>query len=670
MNKTLRLTLALLLIGIISICAVMIGRKAVGRTRLDLTEDKLYTLSEGTANILGSIGDPITFKLYYSQKAAIKQNRPWVRDWNNYYLYVRELLEQYVMAAKGKINLEVIDPRPYSDDEEQAMRSGVRRIPLSETEGFFFGLVATTELGKDKVIELFDISRQEQVEYDVSRMIVELTQRKKNKVGVISSLDVMGTAPFAMRMMQMQGRRPQPPWGIIQQLRATYDVTKVDLKEGEIPEDIEFLIVIHPKRLDEKAMFAIDQFVMNGKKLLVFTDPNCLSDRPPQDPRNRFASMSYRAESELNGLLSKWGVEMLPGEIAVDIHLATKTPLGRGPVALPIFLTFDKGDREEVYKQCVDSDEIIVSQFKDANLIFAGAMKKTHGAKSTIRPLLSTTKSGGTWKPKSAFELRPDNPDFVKNQTEAARKGNTQYMLACLIEGEIETNFPDGIEVPNDQEPTPTTSPASTQPATSQPATRRLDAIKTAKKGACVLVVSDVDCITDQFAYRSLSLGPMIRMIQIGDNASLVLNTLEYFSGSEDLITIRSRSSYRRRFIVFDEIEDKADEKTAEAAEEINTQIKKDQEELNNIVRDADGRNIGMLQQKVVARQRALEMKVRDGRKELRGLQSDRREQIEAMTDYLTYLNVLGTPILLLLIAITLAIFRFAVTKRYTSKRT
>jgi len=236
-------------------------------------------------------------------------------------------------------------------------------------------------------------------------------------------------------------------------------------------------------------------------------------------------------------------------------------------------------------------------------------------------------------------------------------------MLACLITGEIESNFPEGIEVDNDAEEPPTTQPAS-QPA-SRPARRRLEAIKSVKDGA-VLVVSDVDCITNQFAYR-FAFGTMA---QVGDNASLVLNTMDYFAESQDLIATRSRAGYRRRFLVFDEIEDKADEKTAEAVDKINEQIKEHRKELRKLISEADSGNVGLLKQKILAEQREREIKVRNLEKELRILQSGKREQIEAMTDYLTYLNVLGTPALLFLIAITLGIVRFAVAKSYTSKRT
>jgi len=321
MNTTFRLILALIFVGVISISAVLLVRKSVGGAQIDLTDDNLYTLSDGTRNILKKLNEPVTLKLYYSRVAAMK-GPDQIRFWNNYYLYVRDLLAEYARISDGKIKLELIDPRTYSVEEEEAIRNGIRRFPLSDDESFYFGLLATTELGKDETIAFFEPNRQELVEYDVSKIISSLVQRKKRKIGVISSLPVMGPAnmsPYMMQMMRMQGRQPDPPWAIVRQLQLDYEVEalKFDDKHA-VPDDIDFLMVIHPKKLEQKAVFAIDQFVMKGGKLMVFVDPHCLADRPPRDPRNPYAGMSHKAGSDLNNLLVNWGAVVYTKKIAVD----------------------------------------------------------------------------------------------------------------------------------------------------------------------------------------------------------------------------------------------------------------------------------------------------------------------------------------------------------------
>ena len=204
--KTLRAALAVLCIAVVTLSAVLIIQKVAGRVRVDLTQSRLYTLSQGTRDVLARLNQPVHLKLYYARTAAMKGSEE-IRYYNNYYLYVRDLLQEYASRSGGMLTLSIIDPRPFSDEEDEAIREGVQRYPLSEDEGFFFGLSADTELGKQKAIPVFRPDRQQFVEYDISRLISTVTQREKKKIGVLSSLPVMGAemSPYLMQMMQMQG---------------------------------------------------------------------------------------------------------------------------------------------------------------------------------------------------------------------------------------------------------------------------------------------------------------------------------------------------------------------------------------------------------------------------------------------------------------------------------
>ncbi|MDD5090802.1 MAG: GldG family protein, partial [Candidatus Wallbacteria bacterium] len=213
MNTTTRTICAILCIAVITLCAVMITGRIFGHTRFcDLTEFNLYSLSQGTKSIISKINQPITLKLYYSRVASRKGPEQ-IRFWNNYYLYVRDLLEEYAGLSGGRLKLEVIDPRPFSPEEDEALRFGIQRFQLSEEESFFFGLAAVTELGREKVIKFFEPNRQEFVEYDISKMISELLQRERKKVGILSFLPVTGSdmSPYLMQMLRMQGKTPEKP---------------------------------------------------------------------------------------------------------------------------------------------------------------------------------------------------------------------------------------------------------------------------------------------------------------------------------------------------------------------------------------------------------------------------------------------------------------------------
>ena len=673
MKTTIRLILALIFVGVISISAVLLSRKGVGGVQVDFTSGSLYTLSDGTKSILGKLNQTITLKLYYSRVAAMK-GPDQIRFWNNYYLYVRDLLEEYARLADGKIKLELIDPRTYSADEEEAIRNGIKRFPISDDESFYFGLLATTELGKDEAIEFFEPNRQELVEYDVSKIISSLMQRKKRKVGIVSSLPVMGPAnmsPYMMQMMRMQGRRPDPPWTITRQMQMDYEVQSLKLDTHEVPDDIDFLMVVHPKNLDRKARFAIDQFVMKGGKLMVFVDPHCVADRPPQDPRNPYAGMSYQAGSDLNNLLINWGVVVATKKIAVDRAVATKT--GRPPQAFLPYLTLNS--------QCVSPAEAMVAKLNDVRMLFAGAISR-HGGNATFRPLLSTTKTGSTWLPADTTSL--NMPDAQRIQKEV-RDGTEPVILACLLTGKLTSNFPNGIEVEDDSkdEETPDTQPAATQPAATQPAatqpaatqpaatqpkdkTKRIESITEAADGAMVLVVSDVDIMTDMLCYERSFFG----MAQSGGNVPFVLNALEFLSGSEDLITIRSRGRFIRPFTVLDEIERETDRQTQEKIDAVNAKIKGYQSELEALgSKSASEQDVAQLEAKVLAKRRQIEADITAANRQLRDLKGIRREKVEALERSLEHLNVFAAPVILLLIAIVLWMVRYFRAKHYAAQR-
>ncbi len=647
MHKNVRLILAILFVGAITISGLVLMRKGVGGSRIDLTEDNLYTLSEGTENILSKLNEPITLKLYYSRTAAMK-GPDQIRFWNNYYLYVRDLLEEYASLSDGKVKLELVDPRTYSLEEEEAVRNGIRRFPLDDDKNFYFGLLASTEKGKDEIIPFFEPNRQELVEYDVSKMITSLVQRKKSKIGIISSLPVTGSgnmSPYMIQMMRMQGRQPDPPWAIVQQLRADYEVQSLTPEAHEVPADIDFLMVIHPKNLGQKAMFAIDQFVMRGGKLMVFVDPHCIADRPQRDPRNPMAAMNHKAGSQLNNLLVNWGAVVYTKKIAVDRTLATKT--GRPPQAFIPYLSLTDN--------CVNKEHRIVQDIKGLRMLFAGAIGR-HGGTAEFTPLVSTTNTGNTWTPSDPMMLNAPDPQKIQKEVVDGKEAVT---LACLLTGNMRSIFPNGIDIPDDSPP-----PAS-QPATTQPAerTKHLDAIKSTDKGT-VLVVSDVDIITDMLCYDRSFFG----MSQSGGNIPFILNALEYLSGSEDLISIRSRGRFLRPFTLIDEIERESDRQTQTQVDEVNAEIKRHQEGLNALV--AKGQDASVLEAAALAKKRQIEASITACNRKLRDLRGVRRDKVEAIESGLEAFNKFLASAIMLLVAIILWLVRYFQAKHYAAQRT
>ena len=658
--KPLRIALAVVCILVIALSAVLIVQKVAGRARLDLTQHGLYTLSEGTRNVVGKLSQTVKLKLFYSRTAAMKGPEQ-IRDYNNYYLYVRALLEEYVGLSGGKLTLEIIDPRGFSDEEQEAIDHELRRFQVSQDESFFFGLVVQAELGKAKSIPFFEPGRQEFVEYDVSKLIATVVRREKTKIGVLSSLPVTGAelSPYMMRMMRMQGRQPPAPWHIVQHLRQEYEVVPVKKDAASIEDDIDFLMVVHPKNLSEKMLYAIDQFVMKGGKLLVFVDPHCLADQPVQNPSNPMARFQHKAASGLDGLLEGWGVEMDEGVMAAD----------RGLGRLATYMALDG--------RCVNKDEVVTAKLHDVRMLFAGVLKKVKGATATVTPLLTTTEGGSTWQPKTPFELQEPNPTAINRAVKPAGK----LMLACRISGKLKTNFPEGIKAAEDEDEKgedkgekaededekgkdedKAKDEAEDKAAKNK---KKPEVVKEASPDAAVIVFADVDMITDMVAYQQSFFGTAMA----GDSASAVLNAIEFLGGTGDLIAIRSRGRFNRPFTVVDKIEADAEKATAKQVEKLNKKIEEFETELRKLGAGVNEKNLDLVQSEAVNRYRKLQEDKRQAEKEKRKLNEHKREKIESLELRLKIHNTVWAPAAVLAIAIALASVRHVRAKRYAARR-
>ncbi len=673
MKSLLRMLGAVVCILVIALCATLIIGRLAGRARVDLTEHRLYTLSDGTRNILAKLGQPVRLRLYYARTATMKGPQQ-IRYYNNYFLYVRDVLQEYVALSGGKLTLEMIDPRPFSDEEQEAIEHGIKRFPISKNESFFFGLVAQTELGKKKVIEFFEPGRQEFVEYDVSKLISSVVARDRRKIGVLSSLPVMGAdnlSPYMVQMMRMQGREPPQPWTIINDLRGEYEVEHVPAEGGSIPDGIDYLMVIQPKNLEERMLFAIDQYVMKGGKLLVFVDPHCVVEQPPQDFRNPYAAMSHDASSNLNRLLERWGVEMLPEKIAADPRLATRVRLRDRVEPLITYLSLNS--------DCVNRDEVVTGKLHAIRMLFAGVLEKAPEAKTTVVPLLTTTPTGSTWSPKSPFELRMPDPAAI---TRAVGPGNERILLACRITGKLKTSFPDGIAADEEHKDDPEASSEDDKKAEDEKKDgdekkegeekkeeekkpKRIAAVQESSEDAAVLVFADVDMLTDGMAYQDTFFGPA----RIGDNASVVLNAIEFLAGTGDLIAIRSRGRFGRPFSVVDDIETEAAKATANEKEAINEKIARYRKELEQLGASANDKNIQVVRTAALEKRRALENDIELAERQGRLVEWKADRAVRSLKFWLQFHNLVWAPASVLFIGIGLFIGRRVKARQYAARR-
>ena len=655
MNRTIRAIIGVVLVLIITFSTISVFQNVGKMVKIDITDQKIYTLSDGTKAILGKLTQPIKIRLYYAETAALK-GPDQIRFFNNYYQFVRELLEEYTAYAGGMVDFAVIDPRPFSEDEADAIRYGLKRFRVTEEESFFFGLVVQTQFGVEKSVPFFAPARQNFIEYDISYLIDTAITRQKSRVGIISSLPVTGddVTPYMAQMMQMQGQTPKPAWTIVSQLKQKYDVTTIAADTEEI-KDIDILMVIHPKDFPEKTLFAIDQFVLKGGKTIVCVDPHCLVDRPTQQQMQM--GMISQA-SDLNVLLEKWGLQVPANTFAGDRSLAIRMSSGRSGLIQKNIGYLELTDEGK----CFDPDSVVTANLSHVRLPFPGVIKEIDSTEEkedgetakdvlTKRPILMTTNRGNEWQVSSPFELMsPDLSSLMRKFTDGAKPAAIGYQVI----GKFKSAFPEGIEITEEE-----------KDDEGEKKVRKVTGITEATQDCVVTVYADVDFISDMdnIAYHSTIFGKTV----VGDNASLFLNSVDDLTGSSDLITIRSRGNFTRPFIVVDKIEEQAERETTLEIQKLQTAIDGYNEELQKIVASAREGDGGLLGSSIIAKQREAELKKLEAQRELNKVNLGRRVKIDALGNKLKVINMMLAPIIILVIAITLGIFRSARKRHYIS---
>jgi ABC-type uncharacterized transport system involved in gliding motility auxiliary subunit len=419
--------------------------------------------------------------------------------------------------------------------------------------------------------------------------------------------------------------------------------------------DVDILLVIHPKGLSEQTLFAIDQYVLKGGRTIVCVDPHCFSDRPPQQMGMQM-QMQHDSSSDLNKLLKTWGLEMPANTFAGDRNLASMASIRQNqrPQRIIGYLNLTpEGD-------CFAEDHVVTAELNQVRMLFAGVLNEVSDPNDANdvtdverKPLITTTNRGNGFTISGPYELMfLDGAALMKKFV----PGTEPVAMGYQITGRLKSSFPNGIEVENE-------SPDPNDPNETITTTEKVTGLPAAQEDCSVMVFSDVDFISDQVAYQNSFFGKMV----VGDNSTLMLNAIEDLSGSSELASIRSRGNFKRPFTLVDEIERKAEADTAAEVEKINAQISGFQSDLQNILNTAKEGEQEVIGSEIVQRKKNLELKIREAQRELRQVKMERRERIEELGNRLRQANMLGAPAVILLIAIVLGLRRSLRKRHYIS---
>ena len=599
--------LALLFIGI-TILVSLVLRGA----RIDMTESKLYSLAPGTQKIVSSLKEPVNLYFFFSQEASSQS--PQLRA---YAQRVRELLEEISQRSKGKLHLSVVDPKPFSDDEDRAGEFGLQPIPLrAGGDSVYFGLAGTNSTDGREVIPVFQPDKEEFLEYDVASLIYRLSNAKRAVVGLLSSL------PVDASFDQMSGQ-PQPGWASIAQLRELLEVRTLQPDGAEIPAEIGVLMVIHPKDLSPQELYAIDQFVMRGGKLIAFVDPQAENDSA--GAQMGLPNMGGRS-STLGPLLDAWGVQFDPNQVVGDRDLGLTVSLrqGQAPSQHIAIIGFNRSS--------MNPTDVTVSALDTINVMTAGALSKKEGATIEFEPLIQSS-ANAALLPAAKFMMQPDSESLL----DGFKATGQRYTIAARLHGKLKSAYPNG------------------KPGAEGAAGAHLTE---SKDNANIILVADTDVLSDPLWVRTQNMFGQRFAVAWANNGDFISNSVDNLAGSADLISVRGRQSFFRPFVKVDELRREAGDQLRAQEKELDQELKETEKKLAAL--EAGGGNQGALSltpEQEAELQRFQHERVRI-RKDLRETRRSLDIEIEKLGTRLKIINIALVPSLLAIGAIFLAVLR------------
>jgi ABC-type uncharacterized transport system involved in gliding motility auxiliary subunit len=626
---------ALVCLGLMLIAINIIAGRFL-TARLDLTSERLYTLSHGTRQTLAHIDEPITLRLYYSTRLG-----ELVPGYGVYAQRVRELLDEYVAAAKGKLRLEVYNPQAFSDTEDRAVAFGLQSVPLdTQGEQVFFGLAGTNSTDDQQVIAFFQPDRERFLEYDLTKLVHSLAFPKKTVVGLITTLPLEGD------MMAMMRGRPAEPMAIMEQLQQLDTVKPLAPGIDAIPPDVDVLMLVHPQNLPDKTLFAIDQFVLKGGKALVFVDP--VSELQASHPSQLNPPGSPTA-SNLERLFKSWGFEVPANTVAGDRRDAQRVgvPGSRGgtrPLDYIAWLNL-KTDN-------LNRTDMITADLTHVMLATPGIIEPVEGAKTTIEPLITTSPDSMKIPAEKLIGL----PDVAGLLAEF-KPDNKRYILAAHVTGTAESAFPDGP--PKPPEPAkPEAKEGETAPATPEPARAAADSLKQSAKPINVVVVADTDMLDDRFWLQKQEFFGQRVLVPTANNGDFVANAIEVLAGGDDLVGLRSRGTSARPFEVVERIQSEAQARYSDKERGLQAKLKDTQAKLASLTGKDQANapaNLSAEQTKAIEEFRADMVQTRH---QLRDVQAALRRDIGRLKTGLEFLDIALIPIIVAAAAIVLGALR------------
>ncbi len=608
----------LISVFIVMFFAILLSSKLLTGVRLDLSENGLYTLSDGTKRILKAIEQPVTLTLYFSDKAS--SQLPALRT---YAQRVEEVIEEYVNLSNGKLVFNKVDPEPFSEAEDEAAMAGLQGVPVgARGDVIYFGLQVKNDAGGQEVIPFMQPDREAYLEYELTKLISSLAKTSLPKVGVYSGIDIKGGFDFMTR-------QSRPAWTILDYIQEGFQLEWIDDNATEIT-DIDVLLLIAPQNLSEQLKFAIDQYVISGGRTLIFLDPYAES----MAMQSGIPSVQ---RSDLAELLPAWGIRLREDMFVTDFANSMVVGVGqsRNPVRHIGLLSINpQGSHSE------QAQDIIVHGLESLNWSSAGILDSLDKEGISIAPLILTSDQS---QPREASLLTTlANPQTLMD--EFAPTGE-RYMLAAKVTGKAATNYPEGIRYQEATEPLEAAEEEDEATKTeSQPTEIHLPAAHLETDRLRLLVVADTDVLTDRLWVQVQNFFGQQIVSPWADNGSFLVNSLENFSGHPDLIAIRSQGRFNRPFDKVQALRLDAEARFLEQQKRLQDELSATEAklvELEQLRDEGDGAMFSKEQEAELVNFQTEKLKIR---KQLRDVQHQLDRDIESLGTRLKLINIFLVP--------------------------
>ncbi len=597
-------------------------------SRLDLTQDKLFTLSDGTKKLLSTIDEPIDVRLYYSRR--FNEIGP---DIARHATRVTELLGEYERLSNGMIRFEVFDPEPFSPEEDLAVSDGLQGLPFDQSgELVYFGVAGTNSTDDTDSIGYLSPERGPFLEYDLTRLVHNLANPDKARITILSDLPLQGTKFDNYK-----------EWLIVEGMKQFFDVQFIDREDKKIPEKTEVLVIAAVHTLNPSLTYAIDQFVMKGGRILAFVDPfaESMALAGPQAGQLPPPGVGIGA---MTPLLKSWGVEMPAGKFVANSDDAVRVGFPDPETGQQVAVDYVSwltlvGDR-------FSKNDTVSGQLQRIVVSSAGAFLPTKESSIKFEPLIYTSKNSNLM---DAFEIaQQPNPITLMKKFQSEDKS---YPIAVRISGNIKSLYPDG-------------PPKEVTKLDKDTTSVEVSHLSETKVPLNAILVGDADFLADRNWARVQEIAGQRLTMPQANNADFAINALDNLRGSQALVGLRGRGLSVRPFEIIKEMRQIADDKFRAREQELLNSISKIEKNIDELKREEQttGVILTSAQQNEIDNFR---VKMLDSRRDLRQVQRSLRNDVETLENRIRVVNIWAVPVVIAFIAILLAFVRRARRARF-----